>query len=142
MLNTVILMGRMTADPELKKTPSGVSVTSFSIAVQRSYVKQGEERQSDFIECVAWRNTADFICKYFRKGQMIAVQGSIQTRSYQDKQGNKRKAVEVYIDKANFCGDKQNNGANDVKTSYKPATASPDIENDFAEISDAGDFPF
>ena len=107
MLNTVILMGRLTADPELKKTPSGVSVTSFSIAVQRSYVAKGEERKSDFIDVVAWRNTAEFISKYFRKGQMIAVQGSIQTRSYEDKQGNKHKAVEVLVDKADFCGDKK-----------------------------------
>ena len=135
-MNACILMGRMTFDPELKKTPSGVSVTTFTVAVNRSYVKQGEERQSDFIECVAWRNTADFICKYFRKGQMIAVQGSIQTRSYQDKQGNKRKAVEVYVDKADFCGDKT---ANNSKTSHN--SVQPDAENDFSEISDSGDLP-
>lgn len=137
MLNTVILMGRLTADPEPRRTPSGVSVTAFTVAVTRSYGKQ--ERQTDFIECVAWRNTAEFICKYFRKGQMISVQGSIQTRSYQDKQGNRRKAVEVLADKADFCGDKPNNGANDAKTRYASA---PDAENDFAEISDDGDLPF
>ena len=141
-MNVCILMGRLTFDPELKRTPSGVSVTSFTVAVQRNYVAKGEERQSDFIDVVAWRNTADFICKYFRKGQMIAVQGSIQTRSYQDEQGNKRKAVEVYVDKADFCGDKPNNGANDAKTRYTLAPSEPDIENDFAEISDAGDLPF
>ena len=136
MLNTVILMGRMTADPELKKTPSGVSVTTFTVAVNRSYVKHGEERQSDFIECVAWRNTADFICKYFRKGQMIAVQGSIQTRSYQDKQGNKRKAVEVLVDKADFCGDK--------KTEAKPDFNgfSQGSADDFSMVGDDEDMPF
>ena len=136
MLNTVILMGRLTADPELKKTPSGVSVTTFTVAVTRSYVKQGEERQSDFIECVAWRNTADFICKYFRKGQMTAVQGIIQTRSYEDKQGNKRKAVEVLVDKAYFCGDK--------KTEAKPDFNgfSQGSEDDFSQISDDEDMPF
>ena len=136
-MNVCILMGRLTADPELKKTPSGVSVTSFTVAVQRNYVVKGEERQSDFIECVAWRNIADFICKYFCKGQMIAVQGSIQIRSYQDKQGNKRKVVEVYVDKADFCGDKS---ANNSKTSHN--SVQPGAENDFAEISDAGDLPF
>lgn len=133
-MNACILMGRMTSDPELKKTPSGVSVTTFTVAVNRSYVKHGEERQSDFIECVAWRNTADFICKYFRKGQMIAVQGSIQTRSYQDKQGNKRKAVEVYVDKADFCGDKP--------TGKRADQQSPKAKDDFVAIDDQFDMPF
>ena len=81
MLNVVALLGRLTADPELRKTPNGVSVTTFTVAVNRSYVKQGGERQTDFIDVVAWRSTAEFITKYFKKGQMIAVQGSIQTRS-------------------------------------------------------------
>ena len=135
-MNVCILMGRMTADPELKKTPSGVSVTSFSIAVQRSYVAKGEERQSDFIDVVAWRNTAEFISKYFRKGQMIAVQGSIQTRSYQDKHGNKRKAVEVLVDKADFCGEK--------KTEAKPDFNgfSQGSVDDFSMIGDDEDTPF
>lgn len=105
MLNTAILMGRLTADPELKKTPAGVSITTFVVAVNRSYVPKGQERQADFIDVVAWRSTAEFITKYFRKGQMIAVQGSIQTRNWQDKQGNKRKAVEIVADKMEFCGD-------------------------------------
>lgn len=137
MLNTVILMGRLTADPELKKTPSGVSVTTFTVAVNRSYGKQ--ERQTDFIECVAWRNTAEFICKYFRKGQMIAVQGSIQTRSYQDKHGNKRKAVEVLADKADFCGDGKKR-----ETSRQPDFNgfSQGSAEDFAEVDDSGDLPF
>lgn len=135
-MNICILMGRMTADPELKKTPSGVSVTSFTVAVKRSYVKQGEDRQTDFIDVVAWRNTAEFISKYFRKGQMIAVQGSIQTHSYQDKQGNKRKAVEVLVDKADFCGDK--------KTEAKPDFNgfSQGSADDFSEICDDEDMPF
>lgn len=107
MLNVVALLGRLTADPELRRTPSGVSVTTFTVAVNRSYVKQGGERQTDFIDVVAWRNTAEFISKYFRKGQMIAVQGSIQTRSYEDKQGNKRKAVEIVAKEASFCGSKE-----------------------------------
>ena len=79
-MNKVILMGRLTADPELKTTPSGVSVASFSIAVDRRYAKQGEERQTDFINIVCWRQKAEFVCKYFVKGQLIALEGSIQTR--------------------------------------------------------------
>lgn len=135
-MNICVLMGRMTADPELKKTPSGASVTSFTVAVNRSYVKQGGERQTDFIDVVAWRNTAEFISKYFRKGQMIAVQGSIQTRSYQDKQGNKRKAVEVLVDKADFCGDKKTQPMPDFN-GFSQGSA-----DDFSTISDDKDMPF
>lgn len=106
MINCAIIMGRLTADPELKTTPSGVSVTSFCVAVDRKYAKQGEERQTDFIYVVAWRQTADFVTRYFRKGSMIAVQGSIQTRSYEDKNRNKRTAVEIVADSVSFCGSK------------------------------------
>lgn len=135
-MNVCILMGRITADPELKKTPSGVSVTTFTVAVTRSYVKQGEDRQTDFIAVVAWRNTAEFISKYFRKGQMIAVHGSIQTRSYQDKNGNKRKAVEVVVEKADFCGDKKTE-ANPDFNGFPKGSA-----NDFSTISDDEDMPW
>lgn len=110
MLNSAILIGRLVNDPELRTTPNNVSVTSFRIAVDRNYQKQGEERQADFIDIVAWRQTADFVTRYFRKGSMIAVQGSIQTRSYEDKQGNKRTAVEVVADNVSFCGSKAENG--------------------------------
>ena len=135
-MNICVLMGRMTADPELKKTPSSASVTSFTVAVNRSYVKQGGERQTDFIDVVAWRNTAEFISKYFRKGQMIAVQGSIQTRSYEDKQGNKRKAVEVVVEKADFCGDKKTEAKPDFNGFPKGSA------NDFSTISEDEDMPF
>ena len=104
MLNVAVVMGRLVADPELRHTPSDVAVTSFTLAVDRSYVKSGTERQTDFIDIVAWRGTADFVCKYFRKGQMMAVHGSIQTRTYTDKDGNKRKAFEIVADDVNFCG--------------------------------------
>ena len=107
MLNTAIFIGRLTADPELRHTSSDTAVTSFTVAVDRSYVKTGAERQADFIDVVAWRSTAEFICKYFKKGQLIAIQGSIQTRSYEDKNGNKRKAVEVVADQAHFAGPKR-----------------------------------
>lgn len=106
MLNVAVLMGRMVKDPELRTTGNGISVTSFTIAVDRSYQKQGQERQADFINVVAWRQTAEFITRFFRKGQMIAVQGSIQTRNYEDRNGNKRTAVEVVADNASFCGSK------------------------------------
>ena len=114
MLNIAVIMGRLTAAPELRTTPNGVSVTSFSVAVDRSYSsRSGGERQSDFINVVAWRGTAEFICKYFQKGQMIAIDGSIQTRNYEDKQGNKRTAVEVVANNANFCGSKRDSGTGD-----------------------------
>ena len=107
MLNTAILMGRLVADPELRHTPNNVAVTSFTIAVDRSYVKAGTERQADFIDIVAWRNTAEFVCRYFRKGQMIALQGSIQTRSYTDSQGIKRKAFEIVAENVHFADSKR-----------------------------------
>ena len=106
MLNTVVIMGRLTADPELKTTQNGVSVTSFCVAVDRRFQRQGEEKQTDFINVVAWRQTADFVSRYFHKGSMIAVQGSIQTRNYEDKNGNKRTAVEIVADNVSFCGSK------------------------------------
>ena len=122
MLNCAILMGRLVADPELKTTTNNISVTSFRIAVDRAYQKQGEERQADFIDIVAWRQTADFVTRYFRKGSMIAVQGSIQTRSYEDKQGNKRTAVEVVADSVSFCGSKAEQGS--TAPAFPPVVAA------------------
>lgn len=101
MLNCVILMGRLVADPELRRTASGISVCQFTIAVDRSYSKE-RERQTDFIDIVAWRQTAEFVCRYFAKGEMIVIEGSIQTRTYEDKNGNKRKAVEVIAGNVQF----------------------------------------
>lgn len=107
MLNCAVIMGRLTATPELRTTQSGISVTSFTVAVDRSYVRPNEERQTDFINVVCWRQTAEFVTKYFKKGSMIAVQGEIQTRNYEDKDGAKRTAVEIVADKVSFCGSKQ-----------------------------------
>lgn len=146
MLNSVILMGRMVADPELKTTSSNLSVLSFTVAVDRAYQSQGQERQADFINCVAWRQNADFISKYFRKGQMIAIQGSIQTRNYEDRNGNKRTAVEVVVDRASFCGSKAESG--NTSGGYQTPAAQPaSFQNsgsdDFAEIAAAeDDLPF
>ena len=104
-------MGRLTADPELKQTANGTAVASFSIAVDRAFAnKQTGERQADFINIVAWRQTAEFICKYFRKGSMIAVEGSLQSRSYEDKEGKKRTAYEVVANNVSFTGSKAETG--------------------------------
>ena len=106
MLNKVILMGRLTADPELRRTQSERSVTSFSLAVNRSFVKKGEKPEVDFIECVAWSSTAEFICKWFGKGRQMAVTGRLQVRNWEDKQGNKRRTAEVVVDEAFFADSK------------------------------------
>lgn len=137
MINTAILMGRLTADPELRTTPSGVSVTRFSLAVDRSYVPQGGERQTDFIDVVAWRKTAEFVCRYFRKGMLVAVQGSIQTRSYTDKHGNNRKAFEVVADNVHFAEPKREMAQQPV-TTHKYIN---DDSTDFQEVDD-DDLPF
>ncbi len=110
MLNVAVIMGRLVADPELRTTPNGISVTSFTVAVERDYVTSGQQRQADFIDVVAWRKTAEFVSKYFHKGSMIAIQGSIQTRMYEDKNGNKRKAVEIVADSVSFTGSKSESG--------------------------------
>ena len=134
MLNSVIIMGRLTADPELRTTTSGLSVTSFTVAVDRNY-KSGDERQTDFINCVAWRATADFVTRYFRKGQMIAVQGSLQVRNYEDKNGNKRTAYDVVADNVSFCGSK-NEGGNNTYAAARPESA-PAVSY---QSADAGSF--
>ena len=125
MLNCAIIMGRITADPELRTTPNGVSVTSFTVAVDRSYQRTGEDRQTDFINVVAWRGTAEFVSGYFRKGSMIAVQGSIQTRSYEDRNGNKRTAFEIVADNVSFCGSKSEGGAGTVVQAKQAAPTAP-----------------
>ena len=142
MINNVTLMGRLTAAPELKQTPNGVNVTTFCIAVDRRFQKDGE-KQADFINCVAWRNTAEFISKYFGKGDMIAVTGEIQTRKYQDKSGNNRIAVEVVIDNASFCGGK-NSGGNADNGNTEPAQYNPYTggNNNFVEVNNNDDLPF
>ena len=139
MLNNVTLMGRLVADPELRTTTTGKSVANFTIAVDRSYSKNGN-KETDFINIVAWENTADFVSKHFGKGSMIAIQGSIQTRNYEDKNGNKRTAFEVVAKEVSFCGGKN-------ETSPAPAQASAPTyqatEPDFEEIDvDDSDLPF
>ncbi|MDD6644859.1 MAG: single-stranded DNA-binding protein [Oscillospiraceae bacterium] len=120
MLNRVILMGRITADLELKRTASGISVTSFTVAVDRNYVKQGEQRQTDFINVVCWRQQAEFVCRYFGKGSMIAVEGQLQTRTYQAKDGTNRYVTEVVADNISFTGERRDQ-SNSGYNSYAPA---------------------
>ncbi|MCM1543938.1 MAG: single-stranded DNA-binding protein [Ruminococcus sp.] len=147
MINNVVLMGRLTADPELRTTTTGRSVCSFSIAVQRSYARNGEERATDFINIVAWENTANFVSRYFRKGSMIALQGQIQTRQYEDKTGAKRTAFEVIARDVSFCGSKAESGttgggyAPTVAPAQAPAYQSA-APSDFEEITDDEDLPF
>jgi single-strand DNA-binding protein len=119
MLNRVILMGRITQDLELKQTTGGTSVLSFSVAVDRNFVKQGEERQTDFINCVAWRQQAEFISKYFGKGRMIALEGNLRTRTYDDRNGTKHYVTEVFVDSVSFTGEKaQQSGNSSYSGSY------------------------
>lgn len=111
MLNRAIIMGRVTANPELRQTQGGVSVLSFTVAVDSRFTNQNGERQTNFIHCVAWRHTAEFISKYFVKGQMIAIDGSLQSRSYVDKNGNNRSVLELVVENVSFCGSKAENEA-------------------------------
>ena len=144
MLNCVTLMGRLVADPELRTTTTGRSVCTFSIAVDRSYAKPGEQRQTDFINIVTWEGTANFVSRYFAKGSMIAVQGSIQTRPYEDKNGNKRTAFEVVAREVSFCGSKAESGTSAPAVSAAaPAPAyQTAVPSDFEEITDDDDLPF
>ena len=129
MLNRVILMGRLVSDPELKTTGSGLSVTSFRIAVDRNYVKSGEERKADFIDIVAWRGQAEFICKYFGKGSMLAVEGQLQTRTYQAKDGTNRYVVEVVVDNVSFTGERRDNSGYQQQYGGSQYGSQPSYQN-------------
>lgn len=152
-LNTAILMGRLTADPELKQTTSGLSVTNFSIAVDRKYQPQGQQKQTDFIDIVAWRNTADFVCRYFSKGSMIAIVGEIQTRTYQDQNGNNRKVTEIVANDVSFCGSKAESGSQgsaeaprksntNTGATYMPSAYFGNNNTNFEAIQDDDGLPF
>ena len=147
MINVVAIMGRLTYDPELRTTPTGVSVVRFQVAVDRNFQRAGEERKADFIDVTAWRQTAEFVSKYFRKGSMIAVEGSIQTDNFTDKDGNKRKSVQVVGSNVSFCGSKAESGttgANSNPAFAQPAPSYASADNsDFEEIvDDDDDLPF
>lgn len=157
MLNVVAIMGRLVADPELRTTTQGTNVCTFRIACERSYSKPGEQRQADFVDIVAWGKTAEFICKFFQKGSMIAVEGRLQTRNYQDKNGNNRTAVEVVANNISFAGAKRQDGqsapsyeqqtvshvqqAKAAQNAPQPAYTQGSMD-DFAVINDDDDLPF
>lgn len=134
MLNLCVLLGRLTADPEVRSTQNGKTVVTFTIAVDRGFVKQGEERQSDFINCVAWEKAGQFIASYFGKGRMIAVEGRLQTRTYDDKNGTKHYVTEVIVNQASFTGEAKKNGGGQQ-------TAPQEGYNDIDVLSD-DEIPF
>ena len=138
-LNKTILGGRLTADPELKTTASGTTVTAFTVAVSRRFTKEGEQQQADFINCVAWRERAEFITKHFRKGSSICIVGGIQTRSWTDQQGGKRYATEVIVDDVHFVDSK--NDAQPSAPTTAPA-AAPTSTPQFVEVSPDEELPF
>lgn len=168
MLNHIVIMGRLTRDPELRHTQSGVAVASFTLAVDRDYASNGGERQTDFIDVVAWRQTGEFVSKYFTKGRMAVVSGSLQSRKWQDKDGNNRTSWEVqaqniYFGDSRRDSDSGNSGyqsggyqsnnsgyqSNNYQSNnyqqggYNSAYTSPVTGSDFAELSDDdGDLPF
>lgn len=135
MLNHITLMGRMTHDPELRYTPQNTPVTSFSLAVERDYQPGGAEKQTDFIDCVAWRKTAEFVSKHFQKGSLAAVSGRLQIRDWTDRDGGKRRSAEVAVDNVYFAEKKQTQPAG------APVDAAPPSFEELAETED-GELPF
>lgn len=154
MLNHIVIMGRLTRDPELRRTQTGTAVARFTLAVDRDFKdKQTGERATDYIDCVAWRTTGEFVSKYFTKGRMAVVEGRLQIRDWTDKEGNKRRSAEVVADSVYF-GDSKREGGSGGQESYSvgyggysaPAgvyPAQPDTESEFTELTtDDGDLPF
>ncbi len=145
MYNRVILMGRLTRDPELRTTQSGIQMCRFSVAVDRQYAKQGEERQADFFDVTVWRNTAEFVCKYFTKGKMIHIEGRLQNNNYEDKNGVKHYSNIVIGDNVSFCGDKSGaQGQQDYKPSQaavpQPSPAPAKQQQNEIDLGDLGEF--
>ena len=134
MLNHIVLMGRLTRDPELRRTGSGVAVASFTLAVDRDYAAQGAEKETDFVDIVAWRSTAEFVSKYFSKGRMAVVSGRLQIRNWQDKEGNKRRSAEVVADNVYFGDSKR-----DSRRRLQPvAGLRAELQSDPAAAAAAG----
>lgn len=135
MLNKIVLMGRLTRDPELRRTGNGTAVASFTLAVDRDFKSQDGERETDFIDIIAWRNTAEFVSKYFSKGRMAVVEGRLQVRDWKDKDGNRRRSTEVVADNMYFGDSKRENA---------PAAPDPGGNQELTEIGDEekGELPF
>lgn len=134
MLNHITIMGRLTRDPELRRTSSGTAVTSFTVAVDRDFGSQDGQKETDFIDCVAWRQTGEFVSKYFTKGRMAVVSGRLQIRSWNDKDGNKRRTAEVVADNVYFGDSKSDSNDNRTPTSYSSPASAP--VSDYAQITD------
>jgi len=147
-MNQIVIMGRLTRDPELRHTQGGTAVASFSLAVDRRFApKDGGDRQTDFIDVVAWSNTAEFVSKFFTKGQMAAVSGRLQIRDWTDKDGNKRRSAEVVAENIYFTESKKSReaslGQGSQRDDYSPGFHTPVESSDFAELEmDDGDLPF
>ena len=141
MLNKIIIMGRLTRDPELRRTGSGTAVTSFSLACDRDFKSQSGEKETDFIEVVAWKNTAEFVSKYFSKGRMAVVEGRLQIRDWTDKAGNKRTTAEVVADNVYFADSKRSESNDNQKENFNALSGR--LSDDFVPISEeGGELPF
>lgn len=143
MLNSITLMGRLTRDPELRHTQSDIPVASFTLACDRDYGKK-DERETDFIDIVAWRHTGEFVNTYFQKGQLVAVQGRLQSRKWEDKEGTKRTSFEVVADRVHFAEGKKSNAGAAVSSDGTggPFSARPASADDYAALDDDGELPF
>ena len=145
MLNHIVIMGRMVRDPELRRTGSGVAVASFTLAVDRDFAGKDNEKETDFIDCVAWRQTGEFVSKYFTKGCMACVAGRLQIRNWTDKDGNKRRSAEVIADNVYFADSKNvaENGSRDATAAQSSAAPAFPTAGDFAPLDyDDGELPF
>ena len=154
MLFRSVLMGRLVADPELRHTPNDVAVTTIRIAVDRAYSKSDADKQADFIDVTAWRQTAEFVCRYFTKGSMIAVKGSLRVDNYTDKEGNKRTRYDVQAENVSFCGERKESNQEsqenyDAKHNSPAAASAPAAQayssgtnSDFQSLPDDDDLPF
>lgn len=141
MLNKILIMGRLTRDPELRRTGSGTAVTSFSLACDRDFKSQSGEKETDFIEVVAWKNTAEFVSKYFSKGRMAVVDGRLQIRDWTDKAGNKRTTAEVVADNVYFADSKRSESNDNQRENFNALSGR--LNDDFVPISEEdGDIPF
>ena len=141
MLNKIIIMGRLTRDPELRRTGSGTAVTSFSLACDRDFKSQSGDKETDFIEVVAWKNTAEFVSKYFSKGRMALVDGRLQIRDWTDKAGNKRTTAEVVAENVYFADSKRSESNDNQKENFNALSGR--VSDDFVPISEEdGEIPF
>ena len=141
MLNKIIIMGRLTIDPELRRTGSGTAVTSFSMACDRDFKSQSGDKETDFIEVVAWKNTAEFVSKYFSKGRMAVVEGRLQIRDWTDKDGGKRRSAEVVADNVYFADSKRSESNDNQKENFNALSGR--VSDDFVPISEEdGELPF